>query len=295
MIHFIKRSQIDTLKWDTCISNSKNPHIYAYSWYLDCFCDNWGAIVENDYDVVFPIPYKIFLSLKYIYQPIFCQQLGFFSKDGIVSSEFENYVLSLVKKFISVDLLINREISTSFIKNKKRNYILNLNKSYESITNSYSRNHQKNIAKSKSYNLKIVDNSPLLEIIKIYQNTYGNKNKAIKQKDYQNIEKIFQRNDTSLKHEKWLVYDNKNNCLGGAIFLINNSKIYYLIGAPTIEGRKKNIIYFLIDQLIQKYANSSYFLDFEGSEIPGVAYFYEGFGAEIEYYYHFQSKKLSFL
>jgi hypothetical protein len=44
------------------------------------------------------------------------------------------------------------------------------------------------------------------------------------------------------------------------------------------EGRKKGASHQLIDTLIREYAGKDYWLDFEGSDIPGIAFFFEGFG-----------------
>ena len=45
-------TQIDHIKWDKCISESSNGIVYAYAWYLDIVCEDWEAIVVNDYQIV---------------------------------------------------------------------------------------------------------------------------------------------------------------------------------------------------------------------------------------------------
>ena len=55
MIHYIQHKDIDFEKWDACVANSFNRLIYGFSWYLDVVCDDWDALVLNDYEAVFPL------------------------------------------------------------------------------------------------------------------------------------------------------------------------------------------------------------------------------------------------
>ena len=57
-------------------------------------------------------------------------------------------------------------------------------------------------------------------------------------------------------------------------------------------------MFLLVEEIIKKFSNSKYLLDFEGSEIEGVARFYVGFGASnAPYYYHkkYNNKLLHFI
>lgn len=92
-IRYLKHNEIDKIKWDHTIKNSFNHLPYAYSWYLDCVCPNWHALVTENYEFVFPITLRRKAGVKYLYQPYFTQQLGLFSVEEFSSSElkiFEN-------------------------------------------------------------------------------------------------------------------------------------------------------------------------------------------------------------
>ena len=103
-IRFIKNTIIDKIKWDLCIEGSVNRTHYALSWYLDIVADKWDAVVYGDYELIFPVTYKNLVpfisTVKIIYQPMFCQQLGFFSNDiDLINDEkILKQMLSLVKK-----------------------------------------------------------------------------------------------------------------------------------------------------------------------------------------------------
>ncbi|MCK4361546.1 MAG: hypothetical protein KAV70_07350, partial [Bacteroidales bacterium] len=81
MIKHLTYQQINKSKWDECIKKSFNGIIYGYSWYLDIVCKHWEALVENDYERVFPLTTGKKFGINYLYQPFFTQQLGVFSKN----------------------------------------------------------------------------------------------------------------------------------------------------------------------------------------------------------------------
>jgi hypothetical protein len=54
MIVYHKNHEIDREQWDKCIRNSPGTKPYAWSWYLDIMAPGWEALVDDDYDSVFP-------------------------------------------------------------------------------------------------------------------------------------------------------------------------------------------------------------------------------------------------
>jgi hypothetical protein len=82
------------------------------------------------------------------------------------------------------------------------------------------------------------------------------------------------------------VTDQAGNILQGSLLFQSNKRLYYVAGAPTVEGRKARATYYFIDQVIKQYAGTSWLFDFEGSDIPNVAAFYNRFNPGREIYYH---------
>ena len=54
------------------------------------------------------------------------------------------------------------------------------------------------------------------------------------------------------------------------------------------EGRANRAQFLLVDYIIKTNSNSDYILDFEGSNIPSIARFYGGFGANATKYHKFR-------
>ena len=54
-------------------------------------------------------------------------------------------------------------------------------------------------------------------------------------------------------------------------------------------------MFLIINQLVKEYAEKNILLDFEGSQIEGIARFYKGFGAVNQPYYVLKKFRPSFL
>ena len=72
--------------------------------------------------------------------------------------------------------------------------------------------------------------------------------------------------------------------LCAAIFMKTKDRITFLFSGLTVEGKQRQAMTYLLDQVIQKYANQHYTFDFEGSDDENLARFYLGFGSdEVKY------------
>jgi hypothetical protein len=83
-LKYLKRNDIDPVLWNACIESNEYYIPYARFEYLDALCNgSWGALVKGRYEAVFPLPYrKKWGLIPYVYQPVFCQQLGVFGNPG---------------------------------------------------------------------------------------------------------------------------------------------------------------------------------------------------------------------
>ncbi len=156
MICYFKRDQIDHLKYNNCIKLAMNSRIYAYSWYLDIIADNWGVLVLNDYEAVMPLPWRSKIFIKYIYPPVWTQQLGVFSKNKIDPILLQEFINSIPKKFKKITTQFNSGNDLSFRNATKRiNYILPLNITYEEIATKYKNNRKQSINQGEKNELII--------------------------------------------------------------------------------------------------------------------------------------------
>jgi len=292
MIRYLTRNEIDIAKYDTCISNAKNSRVYANSWFLDIVCDNWDALVEDDYQSVMPLPKRIKYGINYIYLPPWTQQLGVFSLQSINEPAILQFIKKIPKKFKLVDVFLNSNNSMSSQRIKTRdNFILSLGKTYESLRKQYSKGRKSSCKQAKQFNLVVIENYDHQKTVQLFKKNKGaelNKNYS----DYQILNKLTEH-ALRLNSIKSIGVINRNDeLIGGAFFLIDKYRITYLFAAINDEGREKQAMSLLIDHVIESNAGSNYTLDFEGSMITELASFFKSFGAHNELYFHLKKYRI---
>ncbi len=291
-IIFISRKEIDVDKYNNCIKNSIESRIYAYSWYLDAVAENWSVLSFNDYEIVMPIPWKSKYGIKYIYTPPWIQQLGVFSKkERLSENQLEQFIKRIPSYFFKIELSLN---SSNVLENCHPNYILYLDKSYDLIYEGYRKLRARNLERAKKQQIK-VSIVPLDKVLRLHANE---KPKEIKtfQANFVCIKALF-HSVSKYSNIHVLGCENEDgDLMGGAVFLMDSKRITYLFSIVNKEGKAKNVMTLIIDEIIKENANSSLILDFEGSSIKGVATFFKSFGAINEPYYSLRKapKILSF-
>jgi hypothetical protein len=289
-IKFIQHKFIDFQKWDDCIAACTNAQVYGFSWYLNAITQNcWHALVLNDYEAVFPLPFQYKLGIiPVVYQPFFCQQLGLFQKEGI-NFNYEDFIKAIPRQYVKVYLHLRQANEVKLNYKKRTNYLLHLNKTYAELKNNYSADCLKNIRKAQTLPLQIDFNTDYLSAIELYKATWGVNNKVLKPMHYQ----IFANACSNALKNNCIIcvhISQNENILARAILLKNQFFLHYVCAAPTPEGKKAGIMHTLIDSIIQKFCGTNLTFDFEGSEIDSVASFYRKFSPEQSFYYAFGRK-----
>jgi hypothetical protein len=70
--------------------------------------------------------------------------------------------------------------------------------------------------------------------------------------------------------------------MASALFLMHGKRAYYILVGNHPDGKTRGASHTLIDAFIQDHAGQEITLDFEGSDVPSLAFFYESFGAAEE-------------
>jgi len=280
-LYFVERKNIDEKKWNNCIQNALNSLIYAYSWYLDIFADNWSAIIAEDYQCVMPIVWRKKMGLRYTYRPFLIQQQGVFFQQNVNCDFFKFYKILRRKRFYG-DYNFNY---ANFLKIKtlreNNNYVLQLKNSYENLLSYYSKNHKRNLKKSLSFDLQISDTLTINELIEFKKLNLTNK---LTDSQFFAVKKLSEKLDEKSK-DLLGVYDRQGQLLSAGFFVRQQDRIYFLLGATNQQGIEKKASFVLFDYFIRQNAGKNLVLDFEGSNIPGVARFFAGWGSEQTKYY----------
>lgn len=286
--------EIDLEKWDRCIRQSYNGLIYSTSAYLNAMAGSWDGLVLNDYEAIMPLPYRKKWSFHYVYPPAFTQQLGITALQKETSNTVDQFINSIPKKFRYFEMNFN---TTNTIANPdkaaRKNYILALNSNYETLVDNYSRSAKRNIAKAKSSNINVVENVSPEDIIALhrarFKDSVGSNNS-----DYQNLTQLIKL--LAEKNEICCIgaADKNGTLIAGSIYMIFKNRITFIINGNTEESLQNGATHLLMDFTIRKFSNAGFILDFEGSDQPDFARFYEQYGAVPETYFFFRQNNLPF-
>lgn len=291
-IKYIKHAEIDAKKWTRCIENAGNSRIYANIWHLDRTAIVWDALVFGDYEFVMPLPVRKKYGFSYVYQPLFCQQLGIFPEPpASVAGEFYN---TLFEKFRYSDIHLNSR-NPSGIKIEeldflpRHNFLLDLQYNYKSLVRGYSTNTKRNVAKAAKNKLQYISGIRLEDYL-IFKTT--NLIDNISKGDIEKLKSIIAFGQHKGIGEINGVYSAENELCAAVYFCRWKNRVIYLNAATSENGKMLGAMYFLVDKFIQANAERDLKLDFEGSMIPGVARFYGGFGATPETYFQLKFNRL---
>ncbi len=291
-IKYIKHKDIDAEKWSQCIEIAENSRFYANIWHLDRTAIVWDALVYGDYKFVMPLPIRRKFVFSYVYQPLFCQQLGIFPEPSISIAEV--FYNALFVKFRYADIHLNsqnpsdkKRLEINFL--PRHNFLLDLQYNYKSLVRSYSTNTKRNIAKAAKNKLQYISGIRLEDYLAFKK---ANLIDNVSNKDIEKLKSIVAFGQYTGIGEIYGVYSAENELCAAVYFCRWKNRVIYLNAATNEKGKMLGAMYFLVDNFVQANAERDLRLDFEGSMIPGVARFYSGFGATPETYFQLKFNHL---
>lgn len=303
IIH-LKREQINSDNWNSCIANSPHGQLYAYTEYLDIAAPQWEALVWGDYEAVMPLPSRRKWGIAYVYQPYWVQQLGVFSNNQATTPTelLPHFLNALPTKFRYIDLYLHEAhtplpataLPPFTTLSPRTNYTLSLAAPYSQIAQHFDAKTNRNIryAAAKKPRLLLNTISPR-ELVDFFRLHTGHKLPHLQTSHYDTITRLA---ETLQSQNKALLVE-VQNAAGQTeavnFFAIANNRLVNLLSALAPEGRRRCTMYWLLDQILRQYAESpSLILDFEGSMLPSIAYFFAHFGASPQSYWHIRANRL---
>ena len=295
MIHYLEHNAIDKPKWDALIAECGN--IYAYSWYLDIVHPGWEALVEDDYQSVMPLTGGKKFGVNYLFQPYFVQQLGVFSKSPMTAETTEAFLKAIPSKYRFAEIRLNEgNAFTEDIQGVEyhRNVLLDLNQEYNAIRSNYHQNTKRNLAKAESNNLQLVETVIPYHVVALFRDNRGALLDKWGDAEYNvltHLAKVAQKRNAAFMlgvSEKGV-----GQLICAAIFMKTKDRITFLFSGLTEEGKQRQAMTYLLDQVIQKHSCQPITFDFEGSDDDNLARFYLGFGGNETKYPSYCFNRLS--
>lgn len=296
MIKYLSHREIDTDKWDACISKAFNGMVYGWSWYLDMVCEEWEALVENDYERVMPLTTGRKMGFDYLYQPRFTQQLGIFSQTLLSGEVVKSFLKAIPEKYRFIEINLN---TFNNIENPGKNFHpwknheLDLINSYENLRNSYSQNLKRNLKKASQFHLSMVKNIKPEDVIAIFRENKGKELENLTNQDYQLLRRLIYAMIYKRMAQVVGVYDENNVLIAGVFFVYSHKKAIFYFSATSPKAKEVLAMPWLMDKFIGENAGSHLTLDFEGSNNENLSRFYKSFGSTEIIYFHYKKNNLN--
>jgi hypothetical protein len=295
-VRILNRNQIDDSKWNLTIRQAVNSLPYAYTWYLDALCTKWIGLIVGEYEFVMPLAVGRKWGLLYVYQPLFCQQLGVFYRrhsDTII----ELMIHTALKKFIFVNLNLNFD---NAVKNpirglsKKKNLTLKLTDKHSDIQKSYTDNTLRNIKKAQKAGLtcELADNKSMEGFTDFYVQHTAVRDTTFKPSHIKALQRLVHQFLIHSCGRLFLARTAEGEICAGVIVIETDSRIIHLLPAADDTARQHGGMQFLVDGVLCHYAQSGKIYDFEGSSVESIARFYEGFGGVRESFFELSKSPL---
>jgi len=293
-IRLVRHGAIESDKWNVCIRTAANGLIYAQSAYLDAMAGKWDALVVGDYETVMPLTWKKKWGINYLYQPFLTAQGGIFGEQA--AARTPAFLAFLQKEYRFAEICLNYGNTSAALPagaTLRNNFVLSLAAPYDVLSTYFNENTRRNSKKCRQAGAvfsQLADAEQVITIATRQMQAQGHQ----PGEGVQRFRKIFQQLATANSAKAFGVFDTTGFLLASAVFFYGNNRAYYILVGNSPEARQTGASHMLIDCFIEQHAGSGLLLDFEGSDIPSLAHFYKGFGAENQPYPFYRYNHLPF-
>lgn len=293
MIIYYKNDEIDRELWDNCIKHSHSPRPYAYSWYLDNIAPGWEALVDDDYDSVFPIPSFVRFGIKFAANPPFLQQLGAFSPDKPATNVIVEFLDYMPEIFKLTDLCVGQKVEYHGYKvHEKSNFELSLSSHFEKLWDGYSPECRKRISVAAKKRYELSANISPEELTDLGLRNRRLNLKGVKVTDYERIIRLMHFCINNGKGQILGVRAAKKRLIYGVFLVQIHGSVTIVMEVNTAGSLEKHIGYFVINEIIRENAAKYTKLDFAGISNISAVPAGQAFGGNRVPYYRIYRNRL---
>jgi len=296
VIRYCPHNEIDRQKWDECIARSLPSLPYAFSWYLDTVSPAWDSLISGNYEAVMPLAFKRKWFVTYIHKPYYAQQLGIFSPEILDETAVESFIRQIPLKFRYINTNLNElnRLSDHLTAFTNTNHLIRIDMDYQQIKNGYSRNCRRNIKKAKDAGLTIGMETDDRAFVKFIFGNLEDRILTLDPEQFTMLEKIIAYAREKARGQISGVHTPQGKLCAAGFFMQTLDRQVFSVCASSEEGKKNEAMYLLVDDLINRSAGQKTWFDFSGSNIPGIAYFNQSFGARAVSYPTLHMNRLPF-
>jgi hypothetical protein len=261
-IRLVKKENLDKIKWNSCVHYAINGNVFGYKWFLDSVSKEWDALVESDYESVFPLFHtKIDYSN---YHQILLKESVIYSVHLLSQKRISAFIEAIPANYKNIDVQFKNGIQLPENKNFELKQIKNqqlfLQSPYDTIQNNYSETLKVSLKDAKQNNLKPISSIKPEKIAVLFKENFT------KSKETEAAFHAYQRIMYNALHRGWGfasgIVDEKNTLLAAAFFIYSHGKILTLLAPETANGKKLGARDLLFDFFIRNNAGRPQILDF---------------------------------
>ena len=276
-IRHLARKAIDAGRWDRCVSESGHGIAFGYSRYLDLMADDWDGLVVGDYEAVLPLPTRRKLGFRYGYPPRFMGPNPVYRLPGTIPP-----VMDLLRAAGSALPFSDLQIAASpnevsIPHSVRRNHLLPLDGAYEELRGGYSATCRNLLSKAHREGMFVDKGGDSEEAIR--RAARDGMMEGCSRSDLERFNSLCRERTAAGSCFTASAKDREGNPLSMGIFLVAEKRIHYMASWTGEAGRKTGASRLVIDSMVREFAGTGRVLDFVGSDFPGIAAFFEGFGA----------------
>jgi len=260
-IQLVKHENLDKTKWNSCVHYATRGNVYGYWWYLANTVKEWDALVEGDYETVFPL---FPVDSQILTTPDTIKEIGIYSINVLSMPRIKAFLEAIPASYQQYNFMLNEGINwpTNFTIKPTTvyNHQLHLDKDYEILEENYLPQVEEQMDLARANRLILNSNLKPEKIADFYR---------IHTKDKTNVNHNFhayQRIMYNALHRGngfgSAVMNEKQEYLACGFFIFSHGKILRLLSNVSPRGIKQGAYTLLFDMLIRGNAGRPVILDF---------------------------------
>lgn len=265
-------------QYEQIVASDKRFGFFSQIWVQDCLHNRWAYVVNKNDQLILRIPLAQKWGIRAFLQPLFLRELQ-------VLCELNAAQLDDLRTFLHARFLLHLNITT--ISNCKidgqtgKYQQLKLSKDLDILRKGYSENIKRSLKKATDLQVSALTYTSFQTFFIAQKGAnLGQLNAAA----WQRLQKLV----VSAQEQGFVycvgAYRNKE-LVAASLFFSWQDKLYFMKGTLNEEGKKAGALVYLIDAVLEKFADRCEVLDFIGSNQESIATFYRKFGAKDQMYH----------
>jgi hypothetical protein len=290
-IRRLSRDEIEKPRFDGCVHYAPNGNVFGYMWYLDFIAKDWEALVEDNYQSVFPLVYRPGRLIgKELHQPLLMRELGIYSVRALSEARIRAFLEAIPEEYRYIDITLNERNrppeDMDFEVSERTNFQLMLNEPYEVLSRRYSDSLQARLDRASDAGLLPVTNIKP-EAIAAFFKEHTQQTREV-ERTFHAVQRVMYNVLHRGQGFATAIKKKDGDLCAVNFYIFSHSKMLSLLPVASPYGREHGALELMTDLALRSNENRPLLLDFNTeAEAP----FARDFGAQPNAYYQIKRDK----